>query len=399
MKKIVSILICLVLISSLVVAFAACDDKAAPAQDKKTIVYLGDSIAEALIGPTPLSERDNYGYYAIVGKINNFKYYNHSVSGHKTSDGMLNSGTGLLEMVSKEDEDGNLMRTHIQEADILHISILGNNALQYDMGYLLEDIAKPDFKERYAAGDSLVYYMVNGSEGVAKEKITFTHRATGVEEVYNFPKTYQNICDIVAKLKELNPNAKIIFQKVYNPVFEGTTLLANEYWDELAKITDDGRFGAEGTKITTWAQRRAVAQELLSYLNGVLDTYQANHPGDIYTLDVTDYFAKLAGNDLSKDSVGAKLLFLDWTHPSNKGHAAIAAKTQLWLEEIGMADANALQNYKDLRIEQINRMYKGLEGFDADKAIAGINAASTIQAVSDAYFAATDAYKLPNYLN
>ena len=64
-KKILSVLLAVVLVASMAVAFVACDD----GNDKYTIVYIGDSIAEALIGPSPLGERDNYGYYALVGKI------------------------------------------------------------------------------------------------------------------------------------------------------------------------------------------------------------------------------------------------------------------------------------------------------------------------------------------
>lgn len=89
-KKTLGILLAVMLVALTVLGLAACNNQA---EDKYTIVYLGDSIAEALIGPSPLSERDNYGYYAIVGKTNGFNYYNHSVSGHKTSTGIV-SGDG-----------------------------------------------------------------------------------------------------------------------------------------------------------------------------------------------------------------------------------------------------------------------------------------------------------------
>lgn len=399
MKKVLLLLLVVALVMTFMFTMVACNKD--QGKNRKTIVYLGDSIAEAIIGPRPLSERDNYGYFALVGKMNDFNYYNHSVSGHQTSNSMLGDGVGLLEMVEKETENGALVKTHIQQADVIHISILGNNALQFDMGWLMLEAACPKYVEIYddniSVEKDLLYYMVNGIEGATESEYTRTNLITEEEEQFKFPNTYENICDIVSRLKELNPTAKIVFQKVYNPVFEGTTLVNEVYWEELAKIQDtEGKFGPKGEYITTWAQRRAVAQAILEKLNGVLDTYNNENPGQINILDVNQYFSELAGDDLSENSFGAKLLYSDWTHPSNRGHAAIAAKTQMWLEEMGLANPKALDNYKGIKIEQINRMYAGIQRFDKDNAIAQINAGKSIQEVSNIYFDLTDDY-LANY--
>ena len=101
-RKFIGFLLIVALVATMAFSLVACNPNAV--DDRYTIVYLGDSIAEALIGPSPLSERDNYGYYAIVGKTNGFKYYNHSVSGHKTSTGIV-SGDGLWEMINKDDQN------------------------------------------------------------------------------------------------------------------------------------------------------------------------------------------------------------------------------------------------------------------------------------------------------
>ena len=57
-KKIVSAVLCLILVVGCLTAVAACDKDG---KEKLSIVYLGDSIGEAVAGPSPLEERDNYG--------------------------------------------------------------------------------------------------------------------------------------------------------------------------------------------------------------------------------------------------------------------------------------------------------------------------------------------------
>ena len=80
------------------------------------------------------------------------------------------------------------------------------------------------------------------------------------------------------------------------------------------------------------------------------------------------------------------------------------AATQAKFEELGLADADALEDYKAIKIEQVKRMYEGRTKlvsetqvtFDVADAVAKINAATTYQGVSDAYFAAIQGY-LPKY--
>ena len=75
MKKVLSIFAVIALVAVFALSFVACDDKKDESPAAKTIVFLGDSIAEALIGPSPVSERDNYGYYALVGRVNGLNYF------------------------------------------------------------------------------------------------------------------------------------------------------------------------------------------------------------------------------------------------------------------------------------------------------------------------------------
>lgn len=414
MKRANLILIALVLLCAMCFAFVACDEDK-PIQPSVNIVYLGDSIAEALIGPSPLGERDNYGYYALVGKTNHFNYYNHSVSGHKTSGGMA-GGDGLLEILQRETETATLIKTHVEQADIIHISVLGNNVLQYDLGLLMLEVADPEFDEKYERGETLLNAMHDGGS-MSRPALKQSQIDAGENEVeFDFPATYQNICDIVARIKELNPTAKIIFQTVYNPVYDGTTLLYAEAREALAQITDDGRFGKEGTPINTTAQLRKVAQVILNKLNGILDEYLEENPGAFTILDINKAFedvtnmCKIERNvmngdvcttveeiDYSANGYGRQLIFNDWTHPSNFGHAIIACATQTLLEEWGMQYVDAVANYKAIRLEQIDRMFSGIQGFDTQRAKNAINLATSYASVTFAYFDAIRGYTPINY--
>lgn len=432
MKKLLTSLVIVVLVALCAFTFAACDDNG----EKLNIVFLGDSIAEALIGASPVSERDNYGYYAIVGRTNDFNYYNHSMSGHLTSGNMADkSGEGLLEVISRKEEKATLIRTHIVEADVIHISVLGNNVLQYSLASLMLETAdklaniapgspeswyqacfdretdeelKEELKERYADDKSLFDYLHDGGtlENVRPsvwsedgETIHFGDRNDGnnietADPKFNFPPTYQNIVDIVAKLRELNPKAKIIFQKVYNPVYEGTTLLKE--W-EYAALAEKG--------YDTTAKIRELAGHLLGFLNGMLDEYNQNHPDStVLTLDICKAFDDVTNTDvkngevdLSATGLGRSLIYQDFTHPSNFGHAIIAQETQKMLEELGIANKNALANYKAIKCDQLDRIYSGVEGFDLQAAKDAVNNADTYYATTRAYFDKTDGYVPVNY--
>lgn len=433
MKKLLTSLVIVVLVAMCAFTFAACDDDGG---EKLNIVFLGDSIAEALIGASPVSERDNYGYYAIVGRTNDFNYYNHSMSGHLTSGNMADkSGEGLLEVVSRKDEKATLIRTHIVEADVIHISVLGNNILQYSLASLMLEMAdklaniapgspeswyqacfdretdenlKAELKARYADDKSLFDYLHDGGtlENVRPsvwsedgETIHFGDRNEGknletADPKFNFPPTYQNIVDIVAKLRELNPTAKIIFQKVYNPVYEGTTLLKESEYAALAEKGYD-----------TTAKIRELAGHLLGFLNGMLDEYNQNHPDNtVLTLDICKAFDDVTNTDvkngevdLSANGLGSSLIYQDFTHPSNFGHAIIAQETQKMLEELGIANKNALANYKAIKCDQLDRIYSGVEGFDLQAAKDAVNNAETYYATTRAYFDKTDGYVPVNY--
>ena len=68
----------------------------------KEILFLGDSIAEGILGPSPVIARELYTYGNVVGTINGFTYRNRAVSGHKSGQ--------CLEFISQEKDDNAFAR-------------------------------------------------------------------------------------------------------------------------------------------------------------------------------------------------------------------------------------------------------------------------------------------------
>lgn len=364
-KKTVGLLLCAALIVSILCVFTACDQK-----PELKIVYLGDSIAEAVLGPSPLNERENYGYYALIGKMNNFEYVNRSVSGHRT-------GQMLDKLNTDTDHNALMVTSHIKSADILHISILGNDMLQDDLGALVLE------QERFDRGE-----------------ITELTKRNGILRSENGSRN--NIDKIVKKLRELNPDAIIIFQTVYNPVHIYTSLihrgkegaagardiLKEQYGyyansDEHFQYTDTEKMNEDEAKL------RVLCGKVLADLNDSVRDYVAAHEGEkLYIADATKAFGEIWDADPVR---GRKLIYPDDVHPSNEGHAVMFGITQDLLTDIGVLSAkqaaSALKNYKKHRIEQFKRLYPNADQKAAKKAI---NAGKTYDEVTNAYFRAAD---------
>lgn len=362
-KKLLMIVLVLAMVAALGISLSACNND--PPAEEKSIVFLGDSIAEALLGPSPLVERERYGYYALLGESTGYKAYNRSVSGHKTGD--------LIEIIKAEDEDAKMTRTRIKEADIIHISILGNDFLQNDLGKILieaveSNISDPDswFSQTI---DDILHSNNRGKNG------------------QNAEGSVANIANIVSRLKELNPNALLVFQKVYNPVSEGTTLISDQPTkDKLGNVVPSVRnqlldLGYEPSEY------RELAGHILDQLNGVLDDYLAEHPGAFEIVDAQTEFDRIYGED---PEMGKALIYKDYVHPSNYGHAVLAdLSTRLFVEKGIVSADRALETYKDTRLEQLKRMYTGVDGVDVDAVGAQIKNAASVESVTDIYAKAT----------
>lgn len=334
-KKIIASVLCVVLLACCAAALAACNNDGGTAE-KTEIVYLGDSIAEGILGASPLGLRHEYAYANVLGRRNDFEYYNHSVSGHLTKD--------LLALLNNDlDYDGARgLILHVQEADIIHVSILGND--------LLQDMSMNDVVLEAAQG---LYTIIDGIAETA----------------------YENITGIVARIRELNPDATLIFQNVYNPLSEKSTLV-----DEETRATLKEEYDTDSEDF------RQLGAGILDRLNGVLDRYLAEHPGAFIVADAQAEFDRIFAEDYER---GKDLIYPDYIHPSNEGHAVLADLTQGILEANGLADASAaLAEYKTMRKNVLDNYFDGIAA-DIDGVKAAIDAAADCAAVTEAFFDAT----------
>lgn len=392
MKRIIAILLSLILVVSCVAVLVACDPKdkggetveqfywgegkEVASSDKTEIVYLGDSIAEGILGASPLSLRHEYAYANVIGRRNDFTYYNHSVSGHLTDD--------MLALISNEEgyDGARGLISHIKTADVLHISILGNDVLQDRTDVVLTD--NPYGK--YVSMHQVVCdAMIRGNyDGL---NIALYGDAAGEGR----GGSYGYVIQIIDRLIELNPDAVIIFQKIYNPIASVDTPLVKA--NTRATLT-------AASVIPTLDSLHELGNNLIGRMNALLqkavDEFNAARTAeDKWTLTTVDGLAAFNKIYEEKGADAAwDLIYPDGIHPSDEGHAVLADLTQAKLEELGIANKNtALTNYKNMRCDFIDSKF---ELANAAEVKAKISAATSCAEVTDIFFRATEG-ETPDY--
>lgn len=392
MKRTIAILLSLILVVSCVAVLVACDPKdkggetveqfywgggkEVVASDKTEIVYLGDSIAEGILGASPLPLRHEYAYANVIGRRNDFTYYNHSVSGHLTDD--------MLALISNEEgyDGARGLISHIKTADVLHISILGNDVLQDREDVKLE--GNP-YGEYVSMHQVVCDAMIRGNYDGLNIALYGDAAGEGREGSYGY------VIKIIDRLIELNPDAVIIFQKIYNPIANKDT--------PLVKADTRATLRKAGVEVTLDSLHE-LGNNLIGRMNALLqkavDEFNtARTAEDKWTLATVD---GLAAFNKIYDEKGADaawdLIYPDGIHPSNEGHAVLADLTQAKLEELGIANKNtALTNYKNMRCDFIDSKF---ELANAAEVKAKISAATSCAEVTDIFFRATEG-ETPDY--
>lgn len=209
-----------------------CFPVASFAASKTDYLLLGDSIAygQGIVN-------SNAGCYGkIVADTNGYNYKNLAVDG-------MTSKALLLYL------DTSSVKSAVREAEIIQISIGGNDFLTSNLPLLLfTGLINADF-------------MFNSIQ-----------------------KSFSaNFADIIEKIKELNPKAKLLIQTLYNPCSNSL---------------------------------RRVYQKGVNAVNNTIKTYLANHSGSFTVVDVESAFA---GH--------SDYIAVDTIHPNSKGNLAIANKT------------------------------------------------------------------------
>lgn len=388
MKRAAVLLLCVVLAVTLAFTLVACNDEKDGAQsyvepyywdnsqpeffDKHSVVFLGDSIAEGILGASPVSLRHEFAYPNILGRRNDFRYVNHSVSGHLTKDLL-----SVLTPVDEKEDGARMLISNVRSADIIHISILGNDVLQ----------DRADFSPKVTMHDVII-------EAANGEYTSIDKVLNGAGKVKG---SVENIRAIVDRLRELNPTATIIFQKVYNPIMDvDTPLIKAETRAALGEI--------EGYENLTLEKLHELGERLIKRLNGALDTVLAQYEAEgvanaFYTVDAREAFNAVYDADRANGTDRASgLIYPDGVHPSNYGHAVLADLTQKKLAELGFVTGDgALKEYKSMRKNLLADRYDA-EEIDIAAVSAAIDDAQDCDAVTQIFFDAVKGKNI-NYEN
>lgn len=238
-NKLISLLLAILIAFTLFIPSLASDEK------EIKLVVLGDSIAQGY----GLKNIKETAYGALISEANGYDYVNHAIGGHTT----YNLNKRLQEPEVIED---------VEDADIIAVSIGGNNFL---LGGMYEMMADAIFKGDYSKMD-----------------------ATGADFKENF---------IVAieRIKELNPDATLMIQTLYNP--------RNDYLKEPYQYAID-------------------------IINTTYADALSSNPEAYVIVDVAAAFAE-HGEYIQKDKI----------HPNELGHYVIAREYIEVLYESGLGTA------------------------------------------------------------
>lgn len=241
MKKFISLFLSLILVLS---ATSLCFADGTEDTPLKYVV-IGDSIARG----AGLWNPDEAVYGRIVANTNGYEYHNYAVDGTRTCD--------LIGRI-KESE----VAESIRGADIISISVGGNDFLRGNIA-------------------AVTLMTLAGNRKMLNEIID---------------TLYSNFCIIIDEIKELNPDAVILVQTLYN---SGGLVLFYPVF-EIA----------------------------LESLNGCFYRYQQENPGSIEIVDIYSAF-KLNGINVCGDTI----------HPNAGGNKIIAREVLVKLNELGLGDS------------------------------------------------------------
>lgn len=236
MKKLGSVILAVIMVFSVCV-FAHAEEK------PLNYVAIGDSIAFG----SGVYNGKSACYAKIVADTNGYNYKNDAVGGFKSSQ--------LLEFLKKDDE----AIEDISNADILTVSIGGNDFIEEKLPIIL---FKALVMNDYSMFDDITEVL------------------------------YSNFEQIIARIKEINPDCTILVQNLYNPRYD---------------------------------YAREVYAYGLGLVNDVYSGYLEKHPGAYELIDVCSEF------DGKQEYIAS-----DAVHPNAAGNEVIATLILKKLAELGL---------------------------------------------------------------
>ena len=242
-KKIIAIILAVVLCIGFVSVSAS-------AKERLNYLLLGDSIAEGFGVKNP----DEASYGKIIADTNGYNYKNDAIMGRNS--------VGLLNHLTNDEEYIN----YVKWADIISVSIGGNDfLLDHAALLIIEGIIFNDYSKFDKIGKTF----------------------------------YENFSKSMERIRELNPNAKVIVQLLYT---SWTFDFARKPYNQASKR-----------------------------INDAIIKYAEEKPQNIYVVDASRIF------DGRRDCIST-----DTIHPNVQGNIELAKAVQAKLCEIGMASTTEL---------------------------------------------------------
>lgn len=242
-KKIIAIILAVALCIGFVSVSAS-------AKERLNYLLLGDSIAEGFGVKNP----DEASYGKIIADTNGYNYKNDAIMGRNS--------VGLLNHLTNDEEYIN----DVKWADIISVSIGGNDFLLDHAALLIvEGIIFNDYSKFDKIGETF----------------------------------YENFSKSMERIRELNPNAKVIVQLLYT---SWTFDFARKPYNQASKR-----------------------------INDAIIKYAEEKPQNIYVVDTSRIF------DGRRDCIST-----DTIHPNAQGNIELAKAVQAKLGEIGMASTTEL---------------------------------------------------------
>lgn len=325
MKKILSAIMSAAIAVSAALPFSG---TAAAAEDISSIVVLGDSIASGY----GLAEGEKT-YGEIVGNYYGAKTDNYAKSGDATTDLIA-----ALESPTTE------LSASIKGADYVIVSVGGNDMLQYASNYLLKVCAnvgvlksgytkadipeKPTFADldRLVDREALKTYAsanpvpMNSNIQKLRGNMVFKKADHPAYDCVIETRVIPNIKKINADIEALNPEAKVVYQTIYDPAQFDEEYYKATYTGNTLKVMNLLR--PVFASVTESFREQLMEADLGGAL--IADVYT-----DFTSLD--DSGAKYSWYFTNMQRDRSEMDF----HPTQAGHLAIAAKV---IDTIGTKD-------------------------------------------------------------
>lgn len=316
MKKSISAILAAALTLSALTCMPASAEKYG---DGKKIVVFGDSIAAG----TSLSEGE-YNYGQLCADYLKGSVENYAVSGYDTED--------LIAQLGSLDKD---QTAAVKDADLFLISIGGNDIAQYAIKYILDFAASANLlKEGYTADDvpeeptfndlnklvdrAALSSYAKGS--IANQRalnnmlvrLTANLRLVSTDKnADKYPRVIEtsvipNIQKICDTIKEMNPDAEIIIQNIYDPLQLDENFIKTSY-SSYADVLE---------------QFEPSVEKILASFSSQLDGVEGIKTADVYGTFTSKDEPSLYGCAYYFDNMQNKNTDI---HPNQAGHVAIAS--------------------------------------------------------------------------